>query len=94
MAGERAVLRRITDPVVAAAPAGVRIRTRVHLSEAEAAALAGSVRSWDRCTGQNWRPGWNWVGWTTRRTPRGARSANRRSPQCRRRDGLGRSPEL
>jgi hypothetical protein len=41
MAGERAVLRRITDPVVAAAPAGVRIRTRVHLSEAEAAALAG-----------------------------------------------------
>jgi hypothetical protein len=41
MARERAALRRITDPVVAAAPAGVRIRTRVHLTEAEAAALAG-----------------------------------------------------
>ncbi len=33
-------LRRIGDPVVAAPPAGVRIRTRVRLSEAEAAALA------------------------------------------------------
>ena len=32
-------LRRIGDPVVAAAPAGVRIRTRIHLSETEAAAL-------------------------------------------------------
>ncbi|MBB5161325.1 hypothetical protein [Mycobacterium sp. AZCC_0083] len=41
MASERRALRRITDPVVAAAPAGVRIRTRVHLSEAEASALAG-----------------------------------------------------
>jgi hypothetical protein len=41
MASERRALRRITDPVIAAAPAGVRIRTRVHLSEAEAAALAG-----------------------------------------------------
>jgi hypothetical protein len=35
------VLRRIADPVVAAGPAGVRIRTRVHFSEAKAAALAG-----------------------------------------------------
>lgn len=34
-------LRRIGDPVVAAAPAGVRIRTRMHLSPAEADALAG-----------------------------------------------------
>ena len=33
-----------------------------------------------------------WVGWTTKRTPRGARSVNRRSPQCRHRGGLGRSP--
>ena len=33
-------MRRIGDPVVAAAPSGVRIRTRIHLSEAEAAALA------------------------------------------------------
>jgi hypothetical protein len=32
-------LRRIGDPVVAAAPAGVRIRTRIHVSETEAAAL-------------------------------------------------------
>ena len=32
-------LRRIGDPVVAAAPAGVRIRTRIHVSDAEAAAL-------------------------------------------------------
>jgi hypothetical protein len=31
--------RRIGDPVVAAAPAGVRIRTRIHVSETEAAAL-------------------------------------------------------
>lgn len=39
MASRRRALRRITDPVVAAAPAGVRIRTRVHFSEAEAAAV-------------------------------------------------------
>jgi hypothetical protein len=32
-------LRRIGDPVVAAAPAGVRVRTRLHLTEDEAAAL-------------------------------------------------------
>jgi hypothetical protein len=38
MAGGRA-LRRIGDPVVAAAPAGVRIRTRIHLTAAEAEAL-------------------------------------------------------
>ena len=39
MAGGR-VLRRIGDPVVAGAPAGVRIRTRMHLTAAEAEALA------------------------------------------------------
>jgi hypothetical protein len=33
-------LRRIGDPVVVAGPAGVRIRTRIHLSHAEGAALA------------------------------------------------------
>ena len=38
MAGGRA-LRRIGDPVVAAAPAGVRIRTRIHPTGAEAEAL-------------------------------------------------------
>jgi hypothetical protein len=32
-------LHRVADPVVAAPPAGVRIRTRIHVSEAEAAAL-------------------------------------------------------
>ena len=32
-------MRRIGEPVVAAAPAGVRVRTRLHLSEDEAAAL-------------------------------------------------------
>jgi hypothetical protein len=32
-------LRRIGDPVVAAAPTGVRVRTRLHLTEHEAAAL-------------------------------------------------------
>jgi hypothetical protein len=37
--GEGARLRRVADPVVAAPPAGVRIRTRIHVSEAEAAAL-------------------------------------------------------
>ncbi|CAN5734253.1 IS200/IS605 family element transposase accessory protein TnpB [soil metagenome] len=37
---ERRPLRRIGDPVVAAAPAGVRIRTRIHLSSAEADAVA------------------------------------------------------
>lgn len=37
--GERRALRRIGDPVVATAPAGVRIRTRIHLSDAEAAAV-------------------------------------------------------
>jgi hypothetical protein len=41
MASARRALRRIGDPVVAAGPAGVRIRTRVHLTEVEAAALAG-----------------------------------------------------
>ncbi|MEO8815664.1 MAG: hypothetical protein ABI307_12710 [Mycobacterium sp.] len=38
--GERRVLRRIGDPVVAAAPAGVRIRTRIHPSGDEAAWVA------------------------------------------------------
>jgi hypothetical protein len=38
--GERRALRRIGDPVVAAGPAGVRIRTRIHLTEAEATAVA------------------------------------------------------
>jgi hypothetical protein len=38
--GERRALRRIGDPVVAAGPAGVRIRTRLHLTEVEATALA------------------------------------------------------
>ncbi|MEZ0362884.1 hypothetical protein ACAG26_04170 [Mycobacterium sp. pUA109] len=33
-------LRRIADPIVAAAPVGVRIRTRIHVSGAEAAALS------------------------------------------------------
>ena len=37
--GKGARLRRVADPVVAAPPAGVRIRTRIHVSEAEAAAL-------------------------------------------------------
>ncbi|MDT5078130.1 MAG: hypothetical protein QOJ80_2767, partial [Mycobacterium sp.] len=37
-------LRRIADPVLAAAPAGVRIRTRVQLTDAEASAL-GAVGS-------------------------------------------------
>jgi hypothetical protein len=35
----RKQLRRIGDPVVAAGPAGVRIRTRLHLTEREAAAV-------------------------------------------------------
>jgi hypothetical protein len=33
-------LRRIADPVVASPPSGVRVRTRVHVTETEAAALA------------------------------------------------------
>jgi hypothetical protein len=37
--GERRVLSRIGGPVVAAAPAGVRVRTRIRLTEAETAAL-------------------------------------------------------
>lgn len=37
--GERVPLRRIGAPVVAGPPSGVRIRTRIHLSEAEAAAV-------------------------------------------------------
>lgn len=36
---ERARLRRIGDPVVAGPPVGVRVRTRIRLSEAQAAAL-------------------------------------------------------
>jgi hypothetical protein len=42
--GERVPLRRVGAPVVASPPAGVRIRTRIHLTEAEAAAL-GAVGS-------------------------------------------------
>jgi hypothetical protein len=38
--GERAPLRRVGAPVVAGAPSGVRIRTRIHLTEAEAAGVA------------------------------------------------------
>ena len=37
--GECRALRRIGEPVVAAPPAAVRIRTRIRLSEAEAEAL-------------------------------------------------------
>lgn len=40
MASERQALRRIGDPVVAAAPTGMRIRTRLHLTDAEAVAIA------------------------------------------------------
>ncbi|MDT5080255.1 MAG: hypothetical protein QOJ80_4892 [Mycobacterium sp.] len=39
--GERRALRRVGAPVVAAGPAGVRIRTRIHPTETEAAALRG-----------------------------------------------------
>jgi hypothetical protein len=38
MAGQ-VPLRRIADPVVAAGPAGVRIRTRIHPAAGEAAVL-------------------------------------------------------
>jgi IS605 OrfB family transposase len=38
--GERVPLRRIGAPVVAGPPTGVRIRTRIHLTDAEAAALS------------------------------------------------------
>jgi IS605 OrfB family transposase len=41
MASQRRALRRITNPVVAPAPAGVRIRTRIHLSPGEADVVAG-----------------------------------------------------
>jgi hypothetical protein len=37
---KRRALRRIGDPVVAAAPAGVRIRTRIHPTDAEAEAVS------------------------------------------------------
>ncbi|MBB5163444.1 hypothetical protein [Mycobacterium sp. AZCC_0083] len=37
--GERRALRRIGDPVVAVAPAGVRVRTRIHLTDTEAVVL-------------------------------------------------------
>jgi hypothetical protein len=37
---EGARLRRIADPVVTAPAAGVRVRTRIHVTEAEAEALA------------------------------------------------------
>lgn len=44
--GERRALRRIGDPVVvAAAPAGVRIRTRIQLTDAEAAAVLAPIGS-------------------------------------------------
>jgi hypothetical protein len=39
MVGMSKPLRRIGDPVVVAAPAGARIRTRIHVTEAEATAL-------------------------------------------------------
>jgi hypothetical protein len=38
--GEGVSLRRVGAPVVAGPPSGVRIRTRIHLTEAEAAALS------------------------------------------------------
>ncbi|MCW2561424.1 MAG: hypothetical protein JWP55_5388 [Mycobacterium sp.] len=46
--GERVPLRRISAPVVAGPPSGVRIRTRIHLTEAEVAALSavGSFLGW------------------------------------------------
>jgi hypothetical protein len=46
--GERVSLRRIGPPVVAGPPSGVRIRTRIDLTEAEATALSavGSFLGW------------------------------------------------
>ncbi|MDT5362103.1 MAG: hypothetical protein QOC69_3865 [Mycobacterium sp.] len=38
--GERAPLGRVSAPVVAGPPSGVRIRTRIHLTEAEIAAVS------------------------------------------------------
>jgi len=60
--GERVSLRRIGAPVVAGAPSGVRVRTRIHLTEVEAAALRASGHFWvgvpvelaGRCDGACW----------------------------------------
>jgi hypothetical protein len=78
MASERRALRRIADPVVATGPAGVRIRTRVHLTDAEASALAavgsflGSVYRTELAAELSW------VGWTTKRTAPGGPGVSRR----------------
>jgi len=76
--GERGPLRRIGDPVVAAARVGVRIRTRIQLTEAEAAVLAaigaflGSVFRIE-LAGRG-----GWVGLDRHRRRCGARSVSRR----------------
>jgi hypothetical protein len=71
-------LRRIGDPVVAAAPAGVRVRTWLHLSEREAAALGWSVNTWVRCIERSWRAESGWGDWTAGNTAPGGRSVSGR----------------
>ena len=85
-------LRRIADPVVAAAPAGVRLRTRIRPTATEAEALTamgellGSV-----CRGELVeRIGLGGLDRTAHAG--GARSVNRPSPRCRRHGGQGRLP--
>jgi len=71
-------LRRIGDPVIASSPAGVRVRTRLHLSAGEAAALAAVGEYLVRCIAANWRAGFGWAAWIARRIRGGGRSGNRR----------------
>jgi len=68
-------LRRIGDPVVAAAPAGVRIRTRIHPSAEQAAALTAIGQFLGSVYRQSWPSGFGWGAWIIRPTRRGGRSA-------------------
>ena len=71
-------LRRIADPVVAAAPAGVRIRTRIRPTAEEADALrAVGDCAGSGCTAASWPSGLVWGDWIPRPTQRGVRSASR-----------------
>ena len=89
---ERGRMRRIGDPVVAAAPAGVRIRTRIHVTEGEAAALTAIGAFLGSLYRTSWRTGRAWAGWIVSRMRRGGGSVSVRSPRRRRAGGRGRSP--
>ena len=71
-------LRRIGESVVAAGPAGVRVRTRLYLCGAEAEALGVIGDYLGGVYRRSWPAGSSWACWTASSTACGGRSVRRR----------------